>query len=246
MISRTVRIVAPALIALMLSAVSSRAFAAGERNTARRATPCVPEGSADSQTKRKANVPVCPPGKPVPFVAAPASSAAPAPEPPAAVATRGKKVDTRAVVSVPSFRMLANGSSRIFVQAMRKIDVVQHDPAGYLVYVIKDARVPLLNNRYPLITQYFNTPATAARLLQAGQDVHLIIDLRAPTQPAARVIELEPGRSYGLQVDFPPGNFVTQPSEASGRRLPTNAPAAPPPPTRDPQARDSVLGPPAP
>ncbi len=183
----------------------------------------------------------------------PAASASVAMPPPPTRAAQRKSAalaDLRQVVSAPGFQMLADGGSRIEVDVLGRPKVMQYVTAGSLVYVFQNAMVPLHNNQNPLVTTFFNTPVAAARLRQVGQDVQLVIDLRASATPQARIIELVPGQVLGLQVDFPPGTYVTaSPRDpARGPRSQSGAADASRPASRGatPATRNTVLGPPAP
>ena len=126
-----------------------------------------------------------------------------------------------AVATFPGFRLLPDGKSRIYVELTRSVNVAERQAEGMLVYVLRDARVPVRNNRNALITTHFPTPVARARLLGAGADVELLIDLRKSVSATYKVV---PGENGGarLEVDFPAGDYppvpgLFEPPTAKGR-----------------------------
>ncbi|WP_438020023.1 AMIN domain-containing protein [Sorangium sp. So ce315] len=155
--------------------------------------------------------PAAPKAAPAQATTAPAPAKAPAAgAPPAARqrpgrARKPKKADDlagRPVATFPGFRMLPTGGSRVFVQIHGgKVDVAESKAAGRLVYRMKGAGA-IQTNRFPLVTAFFATPVTQVQLVDQGNDLDMVIDLRAQTEATYRVIETEQG--VVIQVDFPP------------------------------------------
>ncbi|WP_438001224.1 hypothetical protein WMF26_17210 [Sorangium sp. So ce185] len=107
----------------------------------------------------------------------------------------------RPVATFPGFRMLPTGGSRVFVQIHGgKVDVAESKAAGRLVYRMKGAGA-IQTNRFPLVTSFFATPVTQVQLVDQGNDLDMVIELRAQTDATYRVIETDQGMV--LQVDFP-------------------------------------------
>lgn len=135
-----------------------------------------------------------------------------------------------AVATFPGFRLLPDGRSRIYVELTRSVSVDERRAEGMLIYVIRDARVPVRNNRNALITTHFATPVGRARLLKAGRDVELIIDLRKNASATQKVVAGENGGAR-LEVDFPAGDYpptpgLFDPPAAKGRSRDADEPAA--------------------
>jgi hypothetical protein len=126
---------------------------------------------------------------------------------------------TGPVATFPGFRILENGMSRVYVDLTGSVPVEEHAAQGSLTYVLKGARVLSRNNRNPLITTHFSSPVARARLVPAGGDLELVIDLRGATTPAHRIVA-DAGGKARLEVDFPAGNFPLEP----GRYLPSSVP----------------------
>jgi hypothetical protein len=115
-----------------------------------------------------------------------------------------------AVATFPGFRLLPDGKSRIYVELTKPVSVAERRAAGALVYLIHDARVPVRNNRNALITTHFPTPVGRARLLSAGPDVELVIDLRQAGSATYKVVAGENGGAR-LEVDFAAGEYPATP-----------------------------------
>jgi hypothetical protein len=115
-----------------------------------------------------------------------------------------------AVATFPGFRLLPDGRSRIYVELTRSVSVDERRAEGMLIFVIHDARVPVRNNRNALITTHFATPVGRARLLKAGSDVELLIDLRKSVSATQKVVAGENGGAR-LEVDFPAGDYPPVP-----------------------------------
>jgi hypothetical protein len=136
-------------------------------------------------------------------------------------APAGRPRADAAVATFPGFRLLPDGKSRIYVELTKAVAVDERRAAGVLVYVIHDARVPVRNNRNALITTHFPTPVGRARLLTAGRDVELLIDLRQAASATHKVVAGENGGAR-LEVDFPAGDYppapgLFEPPTAKGR-----------------------------
>ncbi|XXX81005.1 hypothetical protein WMF30_19805 [Sorangium sp. So ce134] len=153
------------------------------------------------------------PAQPAPQKAAagdPRSAGAGAPQATRQRAPRARKrkpkdaqaeITGRPVATFPGFRMLPTGGSRVFVQIHGgKVDVAESKAAGRLVYRMKGAGA-IQTNRFPLVTSFFATPVTQVQLVDQGNDLDMVIDLRAQTDATYRVLETDQGMV--LQVDFP-------------------------------------------
>ncbi len=62
-------------------------------------------------------------------------------------------------------------------------------------------------NEGALVTVHFNTPVVRARLVPAGRDLDLMIELRADVTPQMKIV---PAKDNGamLQIDFAPGAYL--------------------------------------
>jgi hypothetical protein len=111
------------------------------------------------------------------------------------------------VATLPGFEMLADGSSRLFVQLTQNVPVEEKRAAGTVTYVLKGAHVTKYNNERPLVTVHFNTPVSRARLIPSGHDLLFIVDLRANVQPTWKIENAKDNTAI-LAIDFPKGDFI--------------------------------------
>lgn len=111
------------------------------------------------------------------------------------------------VATLPGFEQLPDGGSRVFVQLSTQIPVEERKAQGSVTYVLKGAHVQVHNNTNALVTVHFNTPVSRARLVPSGNDLLLVIDLRAAAQPTWKLSESQ-DKSAMLVVDFPKGDFL--------------------------------------
>jgi hypothetical protein len=134
-----------------------------------------------------------------------------------------------AVATFTGFEMLADGGSRLFVQLSKQVDVEQgkadlrgapsarkgkkgnpKPSAGVvssLKFVLKGAEVVNPMNEGALVTVHFNTPVVRARLVPAGKNLDLVVDLRADVTPQMKVVPAKDNGSM-LQIDFPQGSYL--------------------------------------
>lgn len=110
------------------------------------------------------------------------------------------------VATFAGFRMLPDGSTRLFVELSGRVPVTKRDGEGVLTYTLKGARLAAKNNKNALVTTHFNTPVSRARLVPTGDDIEVVIELRAETTPAHRIVRRD-GEASQLQIDFPAGTF---------------------------------------
>jgi len=149
-----------------------------------------------------------------------ARAEAPAQKKAARNAPKGKKKARKAkreingpVATFPGFRMLEDGSTRVYVEISERVPVAEHKAEGRIAYRIKGAAVPTPNNLRALDTQFFNTPVARVQLVEDEEDVDLVIELKQPAQPSHRLIDSEGG--VVLQVDFPAQPGSTAKSKAA-------------------------------
>jgi hypothetical protein len=124
------------------------------------------------------------------------------------------------IATAPSFTMLNDGKSRVFLEVSRKVEVTARKAEGRVVYQLKGASAPLRNSRLPLITGFFATPVGRVELVNQGDGADLVIDLREPAEPTHQVIETP--RGIVLRVDFPPsagGRGADALPRSSGKQL---------------------------
>ncbi|MEM7447039.1 MAG: hypothetical protein AAF355_02230 [Myxococcota bacterium] len=147
-------------------------------------------------------------------------SAPPAPDA-ASVANRPRKRKQARLLTWPGFEQLEERRSRFFFQTSRPVETQSEVIAGAYQIILKNTRVHLRNNRRPLETHWFNTPALRARIDQVGRDVRLTIDLRTVVVPVVRSVAGNGGYFFTF-VEFPAGDYLPEDRihhaiDASGR-----------------------------
>ncbi|MDB4927724.1 MAG: hypothetical protein JWM10_208 [Myxococcaceae bacterium] len=106
------------------------------------------------------------------------------------------------VVAWPGFQMQPGGS-RVFVAMTRPAVVTETRTPLQRVFHIAGGRVGLSNNRRPLITEAFDTPAVRAFLRPVRGGVDLVINVRAEVEHRTSQ-EVGPQGLNFVYVDFPP------------------------------------------
>jgi hypothetical protein len=178
---------------------------------------------------------------------------------------RGRAQSTKprpgaAVATFPGFRLLPDGRSRIYVELSKSVTVDEHRTDQELTFTLHDAQVLVKNNRNALITTHFATPVSRARLVSAGNDINLVLDLRKAANATHQVVAGENG-SARLEIDFPAGDYPLEPGrfepiagsrgQRGGGSGEAEAPEtiddeAPPPATKGGSAEPKGAGPPTP
>jgi hypothetical protein len=105
------------------------------------------------------------------------------------------------VATLPSFRVLPDGRTRIVVRVSGNIDVGEARTDLRAVYLLRGVGTIARENRLPLLTSYFRSPVTRVELVQQDSGVGLVIDLREAAAPTFRV-EAVPG-GMELVVELP-------------------------------------------
>jgi hypothetical protein len=106
--------------------------------------------------------------------------------------------------------MLPSGGSRIYVELTKNVNVEERKTNGAIVYILRGAQVLSRNNKNALITTHFATPIARARLVPAGMDLELVIDLRKAVDATHQVVAADNG-TVRLEIDFPPGDYPLAP-----------------------------------
>lgn len=128
--------------------------------------------------------------------------------PPREAAARRLATSGRSPVNVltwPGFEPRAGG--RFFLQTTGSVTTETRATDGRFEVLLRGARTHLRNTRRPLVTRFFNTPVTEARIEGRGRDLAFVFHLRTASVPSVSESAGENGYRY-LYVDFPAGNYV--------------------------------------
>jgi hypothetical protein len=121
------------------------------------------------------------------------------------------------IATLPAFRLLDDGSTRITVEVSRKVAVTEHKAQGRVVYSLAGVAVPGNNTRLPLPTGFFRTPVGRVEMVEQGGGSDLVIELREAVAPTYRVLDTP--RGIVIQVDFlrPAGSSAAPSAEVATR-----------------------------
>lgn len=110
-----------------------------------------------------------------------------------------KKLDPHTpIATFPGFRLLADGSSQVWVHVTKKVTVT----AAATSFVLVGAHVAVRNNTHALVTEYFDTPLARAKLKSDAAGAQLVLELRENVAVKHRVVD-GPGGSMVLYIDLP-------------------------------------------
>jgi hypothetical protein len=115
--------------------------------------------------------------------------------------------DERAGAMMSGFETLADGSTRLFVELSKPVPYETKAVHGTVTYVLKNAHVVKRNSTNPLVTTYFNTPVTNARLVPHGHDLWFVLDLRAEVQPTVSMDASKDGGAV-MHIALPKGDYL--------------------------------------
>ena len=109
-----------------------------------------------------------------------------------------------AVASYPSFEVLPSGISRVSLVVDRRTDVEERRTDQQLIYKLKGAYAPVRSNLLPLPTDHFRSTVGRVQLVEDGQDLDLVIDLRAAADASYQMDKGDGGQVLRVEVG-PPG-----------------------------------------
>jgi len=115
----------------------------------------------------------------------------------------------RRILTWPGFQARDDGASRFFLQTNGPVRTETSSEEGRFVVLLQNTRIHLRNNRRTLETRYFDTPVGRARIERRGNDVALVLELRAQVTPNVSNQQGQSGYWFVL-VQFPSGNWLPE------------------------------------
>jgi hypothetical protein len=114
------------------------------------------------------------------------------------------------VVTWPGFQVLADGSTRVFVQTSIEVKPeLKRDGETRWLVLLPGVTLPSGNARLPLDTQYFNTPVKTTRIKPHGKSgVAVVLELRTKSVPKVRTEQASNGYFF-TYIEFEPGNYLS-------------------------------------
>jgi hypothetical protein len=110
--------------------------------------------------------------------------------------------DERPAVTFMGFQTFPDQTSRIFVHMTKEPALQVEKQPNRLVFALKETGIFVRNNKNPLNLEHFATPAKRANLVEAGPDVHFVVELKREVETQHRFSGNTDG-TVTLQVDFP-------------------------------------------
>ncbi len=116
------------------------------------------------------------------------------------------KVKERAEITFSGYQARPGARGVVFVELTDPVAVEVSRSGLVIVFKLVGARVPLKNNRNPLLLRDFDSSALTARLVQDKGAVRLVITLRANASatPSHRMVARAKGAA--LEVELPPAS----------------------------------------
>lgn len=126
----------------------------------------------------------------------------PPPAEPARVTAQRNVSSRPPTATFPAYRVLdeERRKSVIGVEVSRDVTVSEQKSEGRLIFVLNDTVVPEKVNRLPLVADNFGTAVSRVYLVQAGNDAHLIIELRTTVEHTHRVVQTDNGINVEITV----------------------------------------------
>ncbi len=106
----------------------------------------------------------------------------------------------------PAFHVVGEERTKsvVGVEVSRDVTVTEQKSEGRLIFVLSDTNVPEKVNRLPLVADNFGTAVSKVYLVQAGNDAHLIIELRSAVQHTHRVVQTDNGINVEVSITGEP------------------------------------------
>jgi hypothetical protein len=145
---------------------------------------------------------------------------------------RGRRPAPTSIVTWPGFQMTSSGGSRFFVQTTAAVATRVSESDGRVEVLFPNTAIHLSNSGRWLETQFFETPVVRARFERRGNDMVLVMMMRA--QVAPQISNGSEGTFSFTYIDFSAGHYrpadlapVQPPARRSEDGTATIRPAAP-------------------
>jgi hypothetical protein len=132
-----------------------------------------------------------------------------------------------ATITWPGFAMQPDGSSRVFLESTVQVGTQAAISGDKVVVDLGEVRIASRTNRFPLVTNFFNTPVTRVELKHAKKRVLLELTLRAHVEPRISSEQAKSG-FYFVYIDFPAGNYAHAPAAIAADSAPPAPEGTPP------------------
>lgn len=109
-----------------------------------------------------------------------------------------------AEITFSGYRALPGGRGVLFVEMTDPVAVEVKQVDRIVEYRLVGARVPLKNNKNPLLLRDFSSSALSAVLVPDKRGVRLVVTLRSAVTPTHRMVRRGKGVSLEIQLPAPP------------------------------------------
>lgn len=145
---------------------------------------------------------------------------------------RGQRPVPTSIVTWPGFQMTSSGGSRFFVQTTAAVATTVSESDGRVEVLFPNTAIHLSNSGRWLETQFFETPVMRARFERRGNDMVLVMLMRAHVTPS--ISSGTEGTFNFTYIDFTAGHYrpadmapVQPPAQRSADGSASIRPAAP-------------------
>lgn len=104
------------------------------------------------------------------------------------------------VATFVGFRRLGPKRVLVYVELTKATGVDFTGKGRTLEYTMQKTRVTLRNNRNPLLARHFDSVVQSARLVPAGEDLKLVIQLRRDAEQVSRVVRHATGATLEVEL----------------------------------------------
>lgn len=122
-------------------------------------------------------------------------------DPSGAIELAAKKAKDGPEITFSGYQALPGGRGILFVEMTESVAVEVKRAAQVIEYKLVGARVPLRNNKNPLLLRDFNSSALSAVLVPDKQAVRFVVTLRANVNPTHRMVQR--GKAAVLEIELP-------------------------------------------
>jgi hypothetical protein len=107
-------------------------------------------------------------------------------------------------ITFSGYQSLPGGRGILFVEMTDPVAVEAKQTGQVIEYRLVGARVPLRNNKNPLLLRDFVSSALSAVLVPDKQAVRLVVTLRANVKPTHRLVARGKGAVLEIELPSPP------------------------------------------
>ena len=112
-----------------------------------------------------------------------------------------KKKSDEVEITFTGYESRGEGRGVLFVEMSAAVTVEVKQKGRVVEYKLIGARVPLRNNKNPLLMQELGSSAVSARLVAGKKSVSLVVTMRSASTPAHRIVAR--GKGAALEIELP-------------------------------------------